>query len=242
MNELEQSICKLYMIPESVYLEAKIKLLSELDVVFQRTTFDPAVLRNLKAENLNKPRYMHMSTSALENAGYSDTIIRSIREEFFRPMYLMEPYIYGNFEKSVILNPDDYEFDTERDSEGNIVGFSAKKKESGHDMYSTMYQNLAMRTASDKCRSLENAAMGLAGEAGECVDIIKKHLFHDHELDLEKLKYELGDVLWYVALMCTVTGISMGDVMFANISKLQNRYPDGFDPERSKHREEEEKS
>ena len=49
------------------------------------------------------------------------------------------------------------------------------------------YQKEAMRTASGKCRSLANCAMGLAGEAGECTDIIKKHLFHDHELDREHL-------------------------------------------------------
>ena len=66
------------------------------------------------------------------------------------------------------------------------------------------YQKEAMRTASGKCRSLANCAMGLAGEAGECTDIIKKHLFHDHELDREHLAKELGDVAWYLAVCADV--------------------------------------
>lgn len=100
------------------------------------------------------------------------------------------------------------------------------------------YQKLALRTANEKCMSLSNVGLGLTGEAGECADIIKKHLHHGHELDAEHLKKELGDVLWYVAVGCEVLGTTMEDVMNLNINKLKARYPEGFDPEKSQHRKE----
>ena len=98
------------------------------------------------------------------------------------------------------------------------------------------YQQLALRTASGKCRSLANCAMGLAGEAGECADIIKKHLFHDHELDKEHLVKELGDVAWYLAVCAEVIGYDLDTVFQMNVDKLKARYPDGFDPDKSLHR------
>lgn len=100
------------------------------------------------------------------------------------------------------------------------------------------YQKAAMRTAG-KYANLTEAAMGISGEAGEVVDLIKKHLFHEHDLDTVALKEELGDLMWYIALTCEITKIDLDDVMEGNIEKLKARYPDGFDPERSKHREQE---
>lgn len=109
-------------------------------------------------------------------------------------------------------------------------------KECRKPMNAYDYQKAAMRTAS-KYPNLTEAAMGISGEAGEVVDIIKKHIFHEHELDTVALKKELGDLLWYIALTCEVTQIDLDDVMEENIEKLKKRYPDGFDPERSKNRE-----
>lgn len=100
------------------------------------------------------------------------------------------------------------------------------------------YHEAALRTASGKCRSLANCAMGLAGEAGECADIIKKHLFHDHDLDKEHLAKELGDVAWYIAVCAEVIGYNLEDILKMNIEKLKARYPDGFDSEKSKNRAE----
>ena len=80
-------------------------------------------------------------------------------------------------------------------------------------------------------------ALGLAGEAGEVADLVKKGVFHQHGLDLEKLKKELGDVLWYVAALCTTSGLSMSDVMQANIEKLKARYPDGYSSQASINRQ-----
>lgn len=98
------------------------------------------------------------------------------------------------------------------------------------------YQKQALRTALGKCRSLANCAMGLAGEAGECADIIKKHLFHDHDLNKEHLAKELGDVAWYLAVCAHIIGYELDDIFQLNVDKLWARYPDGFDPEKSLHR------
>lgn len=75
---------------------------------------------------------------------------------------------------------------------------------------------------------LNLAAMGLAGEAGEVVDLIKKHQHHGVALDREKLIREAGDVLWYLQYLCEVLQISLDDIALQNVYKLRLRYPDGF--------------
>lgn len=80
-------------------------------------------------------------------------------------------------------------------------------------------------------------AIGLAGEAGEVADTIKKAVFHRHGLDRNELIKELGDVLWYVAALCTKIDASMGYVMQQNIDKLKKRYPAGYSAEASINRE-----
>ena len=105
------------------------------------------------------------------------------------------------------------------------------------DMNANEYQRKAMRTATHKCYDLANAALGLTGEAGEVADIIKKHLYQGHDLYPSEVIEELGDVLWYVALMADYFNVTLGFVMQQNITKLKARYPDGFDPVRSVNRE-----
>lgn len=73
---------------------------------------------------------------------------------------------------------------------------------------------------------LTNWALGLAGEAGEVVEPIKKYLFMHKDLNIKELSKELGDVLWYVAAMCTTLGLSLHDVMEENLQKLSARYPE----------------
>lgn len=70
--------------------------------------------------------------------------------------------------------------------------------------------------------------MGLAGEAGECVDLIKKHLFHKVPLDRDKLIKELGDVRWYFEVLCHAAGITITEVERLNVEKLRKRFPNGF--------------
>ena len=103
------------------------------------------------------------------------------------------------------------------------------------------YQKLAMVTlnpALDKKDVLINGVMGLCGESGETIDIVKKWLAQGHELDKEKLAKELGDICWYLAETATVLGYDLEDIMAANIAKLKKRYPEGFDSEKSIHRAE----
>lgn len=80
------------------------------------------------------------------------------------------------------------------------------------------------------------AALGLAGEAGEVADAIKKVAFHGHELNREHLRDELGDVLWYVAYAADALGYTLDDVMRCNLQKLHRRYPAGFSSEASRNR------
>lgn len=122
------------------------------------------------------------------------------------------------------------------------------------------YQEQAMRTNDGGCRrrlqekldysilkpgekrieeaDLVNGAIGLCGESGEVADLLKKHFFHGEELDLDKLKKELGDVCWYIAMICSAAGLKLEDVMKGNIEKLKCRYPDGFFEEASTNRTE----
>lgn len=103
------------------------------------------------------------------------------------------------------------------------------------------YQEACLRTEpmdakiTDTTR-LENGLMGLNGEAGEAIDIMKKFLFQGHELDKKHLAKELGDVAWYLAVTADALGYYLEDIFQMNIDKLKARYPDGFDPELSKHR------
>lgn len=98
------------------------------------------------------------------------------------------------------------------------------------------YQKLAMTTLNrdlDRKDVLINAVMGLCGESGEAVDIVKKHLFQGHDLDKEKLAKELGDIAWYLAEAATALDMDLEDIFAANIDKLKKRYPEGFDSQRS---------
>lgn len=99
------------------------------------------------------------------------------------------------------------------------------------------YQKLALRTANKDKDLVINAALGLAGESGEVADLIKKHLFQGHELNKEKIIDELGDILWYIAIMAEGLGVEMEVIPTHNINKLRKRYPNGFEVERSINRE-----
>jgi len=106
------------------------------------------------------------------------------------------------------------------------------------------YQQLAARTLigqpdfklTDKEVMIVWNAIGLAGEAGEVADYVKKAIFHRQGIDSFRLKKELGDVLWYVAALCTKLNLTMQEVMDHNIDKLKARYPEGYSHERSVYR------
>ncbi len=98
------------------------------------------------------------------------------------------------------------------------------------------YQKLAMRTLNPEIEKKElilNASMGLCGESGEVIDLVKKHLFQGHDLDEEVLIKELGDVAWYLAEAATALNVDLSEILEKNIKKLENRFPDGFNSNRS---------
>ena len=103
------------------------------------------------------------------------------------------------------------------------------------------YQKLAMTTLNPQLSKkdvLINGVMGLCGESGEAIDIVKKHLAQGHDLDREGLIKELGDIAWYLAETATALDVSLEEVLERNIEKLRKRYPEGFDSERSQNRTE----
>lgn len=119
------------------------------------------------------------------------------------------------------------------------------KRKRGKNLEFNEYQQLAERTANldlntQKGERLINFSFGLMGETGEVIDCLKKILFHGHDLELnqDKLKFELGDCLWYIATLANTTGLKLEDIAIANIEKLKARYPNGFSQERSINRTE----
>ena len=98
------------------------------------------------------------------------------------------------------------------------------------------YQELAMTTLNPELNKkdvLINSVMGLCGESGEAIDIVKKWLAQGHELDKERLKKELGDIAWYLAEAATALDVPLEEILQANLDKLKARYPEGFEVERS---------
>ena len=104
------------------------------------------------------------------------------------------------------------------------------------------YQTAALRTAqTDKLTANElllNSALGLCGESGEVADIVKKHRFQGHDIDIEHIAKELGDIAWYLAVGAYAIGFDLESIFRMNIEKLKARYPDGFSADRSLHRAE----
>ena len=98
------------------------------------------------------------------------------------------------------------------------------------------YQESAMTTLNPELSRrdvLINSVMGLCGESGEAIDIVKKWMAQGHELDKEHLAKELGDIAWYLAEAATALEILLEDILQANIEKLRQRYPEGFETKRS---------
>lgn len=101
------------------------------------------------------------------------------------------------------------------------------------------YQALALTTLNrelDKDAVLINSVMGLCGEAGESIDIVKKWFAQGHALDRAALKEEWGDIAWYLAEAAYALDSDLESIFAANIEKLRRRYPEGFSTERSQHR------
>ena len=83
---------------------------------------------------------------------------------------------------------------------------------------------------------LLHAGIGMATEAGEFLDSLKKHLYYGKPLDGTNLLEEIGDCLWYVALGIHVLDSSLEEVLTRNMEKLAARYSKGFSSEEALNR------
>ena len=99
------------------------------------------------------------------------------------------------------------------------------------------YQKLCKRTAKpyeNQTLALSNWGLGLVGEAGDVGSCIKKVIFHKNDGLKEGIKENLGDMMWYVSMICNEFGWSLKDVLNENFEKLKKRFPEGFDAEKIK--------
>lgn len=85
------------------------------------------------------------------------------------------------------------------------------------------YQEKAFTTATAESQNIYYMTLGLTGEAGEIANKVKKVMRDGKKLDIEDIKHELGDVLWYVAGLGTVLGIELKDIAETNLEKLKSR-------------------
>ena len=102
------------------------------------------------------------------------------------------------------------------------------------------YQRAASRTLQCEMtpeQLISNLVFGLCGEAGEVADMLKKVIFHKHPFDKEKLKKELGDCTWYLFMIAEFYDLDMAEIAQLNIDKLWKRYPNGFNHEDSRKRQ-----
>lgn len=105
-------------------------------------------------------------------------------------------------------------------------------------MTGNKYQELAARTINQGLTFEEqklHALHGMVGEIGEIHSIYQK-MYQGHAFEVDHVKKEFGDLLWFIAEYCTAKGWSLDDIMRMNIDKLKERYPDGFKAEQSLHR------
>lgn len=89
------------------------------------------------------------------------------------------------------------------------------------------YQKAAKRTLYGNEQVLTNCALGLAGEAGQVVDLIKNYTFRSKKLDRQELTHEMGDVLWYLSQIAEWADIPFDEIARENITELNHRYPSG---------------
>ena len=95
------------------------------------------------------------------------------------------------------------------------------------------YDELAGRTMTEMDNPIVFACLGIAGEAGELVDMIKKTIYHNRAITPEEVLDEVGDVLWYLTTLCRQYGVNLEDAMEYNIKKLAKRYPGKYTHEDS---------
>ena len=96
-------------------------------------------------------------------------------------------------------------------------------------------EDIVNEISPDKAQ-LIHYALGVAGEAGELVDAIKKSTMYNQELDRENVVEELGDIMFYITALVDLLGIDKNYVIQHNIEKLSKRYADGYSNKAAKER------
>lgn len=86
-------------------------------------------------------------------------------------------------------------------------------------------------TMDAKQYDLMHATLGIAGEAGEIVDAVKKSVIYGKELDVANMREEIGDIMWYIALACRTLDFDLDELLDENIAKLAKRYPEKYTDE-----------
>jgi NTP pyrophosphatase (non-canonical NTP hydrolase) len=105
------------------------------------------------------------------------------------------------------------------------------------------YQQAALHTAPTPAVGMQreedllHGCTGICTEGGELMDAYKKARFYGKRVDWVNVREEIGDVLWYLALICRAADTTLEDVANTNIAKLRARYPDKFTTEQALNRD-----
>lgn len=98
-------------------------------------------------------------------------------------------------------------------------------------------ESIQLRIGTERAIRLLHGGIGLATEAGEFLDGIKKYVFYGKAIDTVNLSEEMGDLFWYIAIVCDELGVAFDDVMETNIAKLKARYHGKFSEYRATNRD-----
>lgn len=93
------------------------------------------------------------------------------------------------------------------------------------------YQKKSVRTMLFDENTSVHCCMGISGEAGEVIDLIKKSVYYGKPLDKTKVSEEIGDLMFYIVNLATSYNLSMSDILKNNVKKLELRFPNGFSKE-----------
>jgi NTP pyrophosphatase (non-canonical NTP hydrolase) len=99
------------------------------------------------------------------------------------------------------------------------------------------YSKAVERLSDPRTVRLLHVAMGLCTEAGEFLDVLKKHIFYGREIDTVNLVEELGDTSWYQRVGCDALEISFTEMLLRNVRKLRSRFPEKFTEQAAKERD-----
>ena len=143
---------------------------------------------------------------------------------------LVYPYVIVKYKKDVGKTYDEltrlYVFNTDE-----YFVFSLKQLSKIDTMSLNDYQVKSKRTLNQeltKEQTVSNMIMCILGETGEVADVIKKHYYQGHDLDIEHIKEEIGDVMFYIVNLCNVLDLDLEALLYQNHTKLMKRYPNGF--------------